>query len=227
MKKNKLQAQIEEDALLREVVEDVKNDQFRQMWDKYGLFIIIAVAVILTATVSFEGIKNWQLKKSQELSNAYSVALSLQNQGRFDESLQIYNELAENASGIYADIAKMQIANVFIEQNKVDDAMAILQNLINDTATLPEMRDIAALKLASYKLDSDAPADEISNLLTPLTVGENPSNIARELMAMLYIRENDMAKAKEMYESIASSEDAPDNMKARALDMANLLSETK
>ncbi len=227
MKKNKLQAQIEEDALLREVVEDVKNDQFRQMWDKYGLFIIIAVAVILTATVSFEGIRNWQMKKNQELSNAYAVALSLQNQGRFDESLQIYNELAENASGIYADIAKMQIANVFIEQNKTDDAMAILQNLISDTATLPEMRDIAALKLASYKLDNNAPADEIAALLTPLTLGDNPSNIAKELLAMLYIRENDMAKAKEMYESIASSENAPDNMKARALDMANLLSETK
>ena len=78
--KNKLDRQIEEDALLREVVDDVKNDQFRQMWDKYGLFIIIGVALVLTFTISFESIKNWQNKKYQEVSNAYSVALSLQNQ---------------------------------------------------------------------------------------------------------------------------------------------------
>ena len=56
--KKKLQDQIAEDALLREVIEDVKNEQFQQMWNKYGLYIIIAVAFVLTATISFESIKN-------------------------------------------------------------------------------------------------------------------------------------------------------------------------
>ena len=223
--KNKLQDQINEDALLREVVEDVKSEQMRQMWNKYGLLIIIAVALILTAAISFESLKNWQIKKNQDLSNAYSIALSLQNQGRLDESLEIYTTLAEKASGIYADIAKMQIANVYLEQGKKDDAFDVLQALIDNKSTLPQMRNIAALKLASYKLDTDAPAAEISALLQPLLANDNNSDIATELMAMLFIREHNISQAKTEYEKIAASASASDALKARAQDMINLLSE--
>lgn len=223
--KNKLQDQINEDALLREVVEDVKSEQMRQMWNKYGLLIIIAVALILTAAISFESLKNWQIKKNQDLSNAYSIALSLQNQGRLDESLEIYTTLAEKASGIYADIAKMQIANVYLEQGKRDEAFDVLQALIDNKSTLPQMRNIAALKLASYKLDTDAPAAEISALLQPLLANDNNSDIATELMAMLFIREHNISQAKTEYEKIAASASASDALKARAQDMINLLSE--
>lgn len=223
--KNKLQDQINEDALLREVVEDVKSEQMRQMWNKYGLLIIIAVALILTAAISFESLKNWQIKKNQDLSNAYSIALSLQNQGRLDESLEIYTTLAEKASGIYADIAKMQIANVYLEQGKKDEAFDVLQALIDNKSTLPQMRNIAALKLASYKLDTNAPAAEISALLQPLLANDNNSDIATELMAMLFIREHNISQAKTEYEKIAASASASDALKARAQDMINLLSE--
>lgn len=224
--KNKLQNKIEEDALLREVVEEVKNEELQKIWNKYGLFIIIGIALVLTLTVSFESIKAWQQRKNQELSNAYSIALSLQNQGRFDESLGIYNTLAEKASGIYADLAKIQIANVYLEQDRKDDAVAVLQTMINDTDTSSQMRDIAALKLASYKLDGNAPASEIKPLLEPLLNDEDGSDVARELLAMLYIRENNNAQAKIEYEKITSSAKASDTLKARARDMINILEET-
>ena len=223
--KNKLQKQIDNDALLREVVDDVKNDQMQQIWNKYGLFIIIGIALILTATVSFESFKNWQMRKAQELSNAYSVALALQNQGRLDESIEIYNALAEKASGIYAGIAKIQIANIYMEQQRSDDASVVLQNLIDDKSALPQIKDIAILKLASYKLDNGAPATEITTLLAPLLKNQGGSDIARELSAMLYIREKDFPQAQAEYEKLASSETASDALKARALDMINLLDE--
>ena len=220
--KNKLQDKINEDALLKEVVDEVKSEELQKIWNKYGLLIIIGVALVLTIAISFESIKNWHIKKSQELSNAYSVALSLQNQGKFDESLGIYNSLAEKASGIYADLAKMQIANVYLDQDRKDDAVAVLQAMIDDNATSAQMKDVASLKLASYKLDSNAPADEISVLLQPLLSDETNSDIARELLAMLYLREKNFEQAKIEYGKIATSAKASDNMKARARDMINL-----
>ena len=222
--KKKLQDQIVEDALLREVVEDVKNEQFQQLWNKYGLYIIIAVALILTATISFESIKNWKEKKNQELSNTYSVALSLHSQGRLDESLELYNLLASKNSGIYDDLAKIQIANVYLEQNKTDDALAVLDAMIKSSTTVSQMKKLAMLKLVSYKLDTNAPADEINELLTSVSDAEN-SDIVKEMTAMLYIRENDLEKAKAEYQKIVSSTNAPEALKYRAMDMINLLSD--
>ncbi len=223
--KNKLQNQIESDALLREVVEDVKNEQLQQIWNKYGLAIIIGIAFVLTLTISFESFRNWQMKKHQELSNAYSVAMSLQNQGRLDESLEIYTTLAEKASGIYADIAKIQIANVYLEQDKKENAYEVLQALTINNKALKQLRNIAALKLASYKLNDNAPASEVEALIQPVLSDDNNSDIAKELLAMLYIREKDTTKAMVEYEKIVASGNASETLKARALDMVNLLSE--
>ena len=224
MKNKKLMNKIEEDALLREVVDDVKNDQLVQFWNKYGIFVIIGVALVLTLTISFEGIKNWQIKKHQETSNAYSAALSLQNQGRLDESLDIYNTLAVKSTGIYSDIARLQIASIYLEQDKKDDAMNVLEQLSKD-GSVDQIRDVAALKLASYKLDSKASAEEIVNLLRPVIERADSSDVAHELMAMLYVREHDIAKAYGEYEKIKYSSHASDSMKSRALDMMNILEE--
>ena len=221
--KNKLQDQINHDALLREVVEDVQNERLQQLWNKYGLFIILGVALILTATISFESFRNWQTKKYQEFSNTYSIALSLQGQGRFDESLDIYKTLAEKSSAMYSDLSKMQIANIYIEQGRGNDAADVLHHMVESGKTQPQLKVIAALKLASYKLDHKAPAQEIKDLLLPLIENGDEIDAARELLAMLNIREKNMASAKEEYAKIVSSDTASDELKARAHDMINIL----
>ena len=223
--KNKLQAQIEEDALLREVVEDVKNEQLQQIWNKYGLAIIVSIALILTTAISFESLKSWYNKKQQELSNTYSIALSLQNQGRLDESLEIYSILMEKTSGIYASLAKIQVANIYLAQNKTEDAEKVLYTIINNNYILPQMRNIAAIKLASYKLDNNSSAEEIESLLYPMVENNENSNVAKEILAMLYIREKDIIKARNVYQKIANSSTASEELKSRALDMLNLLAE--
>ena len=221
--KNKLQDQINHDALLREVVEDVQNEQLQQLWNKYGLFVILGVALILTATISFESFKNWREKKQQELSNAYSVALSLHGQGRLDESLDIYKTLAEKNTDMYGDLAKLQIVNVYMEQGRTHDAADVLQVLVDSRKTQPQLKTIAILKLVAYKLDNNAPADEITSLLQPLLMDDKEEDLAREMLAMLNIREKNFSAAKSEYTKIASSATASEELKARAHDMINVL----
>ncbi len=213
------------DALLQEIADDVKNDELKSLWDKYGLFIVIFVALALTAAVSFETFKNWINRRNQETSNAYAVAISLQNQGRLDESLNILQNIIERTSGIYRDIAKLQIANIYFEQNKPEEAAAILAEL-NEDGKNQQMKEIAALKLAAYKLDSKAPTDEIKALLTPLINSQDANyNVARELLAMLAIRDGNIDEAKQQYEKIVGSPNISDGLKARAQDMLSLLNE--
>ena len=221
-KAKKVKDIIEEDPLLKEISDDVKNDQMKVLWDKYGLYIIIFVAVALTAAVSFETFKNWANKRNQEISNTYAVALSLQSQGKLDESLKLFQNLA-GRSGLYADIAKLQMANIYFEQNKPQEAVKMLEQLVDD-AKSSQMQEIAALKLAAYKIDTNAPAEEVQEILLPLTQQENGSyNVARELLAMLAIRDGKLDEAKKEYEQIIASASSSDELKSRAQDMITII----
>lgn len=225
MKKN-VNDTLKQDAFLREIAEDCKNDQLKSLWNQYGLVIILLVAAALTAAVSFETFKSWRARRNQELSNAYAVAVSLQNQGRLDESMSILQNLAQSNRGIYSDIARLQMANIYFEQGKTLEATDMLQQLAADDDVNPQMRDIATIKLASYKLDTDAPSQEIADMLTPLTKdGSSWGNIAHELLAMLAIRDGDINQAKAEYEAVINSGNVQDTLKARAQDMLTILND--
>ncbi len=56
-----------QEAFIKEVNEDLKNESMKKLWDKYGLYIIILVAAALTAAVSFETIKAWHTKKNPKM----------------------------------------------------------------------------------------------------------------------------------------------------------------
>ncbi len=224
--KKSIDKTLKEDALLNEIATDLKNEQLQNLWNKYGLFIIIFVAAALTIAVCFESIKAWSEKRDQEMSNAYAVAVSLHSQGRSDESLNILQTLANNRRGVYSDIARLQIANIYMEQNKTDEAIKIWQALADDRHSVDEMRAIATLKLASAKMDTQAAGDEIKSLLEPLTQDDNQwANSARGLLAELAIRDGNLEEARRQYELIINAPNVPDNLKNLAQDMVIVIDE--
>ena len=212
-----------EDAFIREIDEELKNEKLKRIWDKYGLLIIILVTLAVFAAVSFETFKAWQDRRNQEMSNTFAYALNLQNQGRFAEADEVLASLVNADRGIYSDIAAMQKVNLLLEQNQTDKAVSALQEICNNDDFNPQIKDVALIKLASFKLDN-APAQEIKDMLAPLLNQAGLWNItAKELLAMLAVREKDFAQAINLYQEISTDPKASDTMKARAVDMINVL----
>lgn len=212
-----------QDAFIKEVTEDVKNDKLKEMWDKHGLYIILFVVVAISAAVSFETFKAWKDKRSQTWSDSYAYALNLQNQGKYDESLNVLDKIQKTGGSIYSDVAKIQTSNILFEQGKTEEAIVILQEIVDNKSVNKKMRDVSAVKLASYKLDT-APRAEIDELLQPL-IKENGSwtNIAKEMTAMAAIRDGNIEEAKVLYNEILNTQNLPDGLKLRVQDMLSVL----
>lgn len=218
----------QDDILFQEINEELQKEKLMNFWKKYGLFALILVVVSLTLAVSYESIVVWKNKRAQTWSDAYAYAFNLQVQGDYDKSIEVFQKMAEQNDGIYRDFAMLQIANIYLDQNKIDEAVKVLESITQNEKTNPNLKKAALVKLVSYKIEN-APADEIDNLLKPL-IEENDSwtNIALELKAMLAIREHNLDEAKALYSQIlASGAKLQDGMKARAQDMLAVLSEAE
>ncbi len=213
-----------QEAFIKEVNEDLKNESMKKLWDKYGLYIIILVAAALTAAVSFETIKAWHTKKIQKWSDSYAYALSLQNQGKYDDSIQTFDYIAGQDYGIFSDLAQMQKANILLEQNKTDEALKLMAEIAADKSFNSQLRDTVALKLASYKLEN-APIDEIRQLIGGIAQdAENswqPS--ANEMLALAYLRDGEIAQAREIYDQLLQSDKTSEVMKVRIKDILSAL----
>ncbi|MFV0626289.1 MAG: tetratricopeptide repeat protein [Alphaproteobacteria bacterium] len=216
-----------QDKLLREVDEDLRSDSITAFWKIYGLYIIIFVVLVLSFTVSFETFKAWHQKKNQTWSDAYAYALNLQIQGKYDDSLKVLNDIVAEDHDIYADLAKVQISNVLFEQGKTKEATVALEKIINEGNLNPKMKDVSIIKLATYKLD-EAPKEEIVALLSPLATTNNSwTNVAKEMLAMLEIREGNIEEARKIYAEILESSDLSESLRARVQDMLSVLGDVE
>ena len=216
-----------DDILFQEINEELKQEKMRNFWKKYGILATVVVIAALTFAVSFESIKAWQNKKAQTWSDAYAYAYNLQIQGKYDESIAVFKDIEQQNGGIYRDIAQMQIANILLEQAKNDEALTVLTALVNNPDANASIQNMAVFKLASYKLDN-APREEVEALLNRLII-DNGSwvNVAKEMKAMLEIREGNLSQALEKYNDILNNNELSDTLKSRVQDMISVLTEAQ
>ena len=213
-----------QDAFIREVDEDLKNESMKKLWDKYGLFVLLIVIVSLTVAVSYESIKSWYIKRAENRTEGYAVALSMQNQGLFDDSLEALDSIINQKMGTYAELAEMQKANILLEQNKEKEALALLEKIANDKSRSQQLRDTALIKLASYRQDG-ATFEEMSELLSSITKSKDNAwyAVAEDMLATILLRDGNIEQAKEIYNALLENQDTPDDLKNRIKDILSVL----
>ncbi len=213
-----------QDAFIREVDEDLKNESMKKLWDKYGLFVIIVVIASLTLAVSYESLKAWYIQRAENRADAYAAALSLQGQARFAESEEALDMVINEDFGSFVELAKMQKANILLEQDDPQAGLELLEKIAQDKNVSSQLRDTALIKLASYRQDS-ASFEEMSELLQ--SIAENGKNawnaVAKDMLATVLLRDGKTEEAKEIYNSLLKNPDASDDLKNRIRDILSVL----
>lgn len=211
------------DAFIQEVDEDVKNDNLKVLWNRYGLFVIAFVVLAVSAAVSFDRIQAWKTAQSQKNTEAYMSASQLQEQP--EETIAALQNITKNTQGIFADFARLQIANVLFNENKNEEALATLQSLMDDKQVNSEVKHVALIKYATYKIE-EMSQDEFKALLQPILDAENSwTPLANDLVAMSAIQHGDLETAKAIYSEILKINDLPENFRTKIQDILSSLSD--
>ena len=146
--KERDQQEIAQDVLMREVSEDLRAQQLKEFWAKYGKLIYSLVLLIIISTVAFEGYKTWRMNVRLNESDIYEQAVLYSAGGQTEKALAEYAKL-ENAHTDYKYLAQLRIAGVFFEQDKNEQALSILDQLRQDKSVPEELRAIAAFGFVS------------------------------------------------------------------------------
>lgn len=210
------------DAFIMEVDDEVKNDNLKAFWKKYGLFVVLFVILVLSITVSFETIKNWRENQFRKQTDTY-IAANLNQSPQ--EMMTALEKIAAGNHGIYSEIARIQISDLLFEQGKTDDALKMLQAIVDNDELNPRIRNLAAIKLAAQKVDT-APFVEIETLLKPVIAADDSwTPIAKEYLAISAIQSGDLQTARNLYSELLQDPKISDEFRNRVQDMLTTLSD--
>jgi len=215
-----------EKAFFEEVDEEVRNEKFKQLINKYGGIIMFILIVALSVAVGYEKIGEWRVQKAEQKNVQYAQALVPNT--NYENNITELENIVATEKGLYRDMAHLQIANILFDNNQDEKAMAVLTEIYQDTNTLDKIREIAAIKLASYKIDT-ASYEEISALLSPISTSETSTwkSMAKELLAMSAIENKDYENAKQIYQELLADGNISDEFKGRINDMLALINSAK
>jgi hypothetical protein len=212
-----------DDSFIREVNEELRQDQARALWDRYGAILIgIAVAIVL-ATASYVAWDYWNRSRANKSGDDFSQALALANQGKADEALAAMQALEKDGYGAYPLLARMRAATVLIERGDFSGAVAAFDAVANDGSIPASIRDIARLRAGLVLVDHGTYAD-VSRRVELLATDTNPMrHLAREALGLSAWKEGRMTDAQKLFEQISSDGQAPRNARERAALMTELI----
>ena len=140
-----------------------------------------------------------------------------------DASLLALDRIVDKGSDGYVTMAKMKKASILIEQGKLAEGLKIYKDL-EKNAVDQSFRDIATILFVLNSLNNES-KDDLLKKITPLENSEIWKSSALELKGYIYLRNNEIDKAIEAFETISKLPSKPGDLSQRAKNLINLLKE--
>lgn len=213
----------QDDVLLREIDDAVREDQYADFARRYGKPIIGAVVAGL---IGFAGYLWWDGHNEGQLeadSEQLVSALDQIEAGNLDTGAATLDTLIAEGNDGAAAMARLLRAGIALEKDQPAEAAKLYAQVAAADDIPPALRDLATVREIAATYDSRKP-DEVIARLKPLAVPGNPYfGSAGEMVAMAYLQQGKRREAGTLFSEIAKDDTVPDGLRSRSRQMAGLL----
>jgi hypothetical protein len=96
--------------IFQEVDEEVRREQLKRLWERYGNYIIAACILVIAGVGAWRGYDWWETKRAAESGAAFEQAVALAEAGKPQEAEAAFAKLATDGTAGYRVLARMREA---------------------------------------------------------------------------------------------------------------------
>ena len=211
------------ETFVREVDENLRRDQMRDMARTYGKWIIAAVILFL---VAIGGYLYWQHRQQEQAiadSETMSTALDKIASGDLKAAQAELTPLSDSSDDVTRASALLGRAAMALRQNDRKTAIDLYEQVADDSGLPQAYRDLATVRGTMTEYDNLKP-DEVIARLAPLSQAGNPFfGSAGEMTGMALLDKGDRNGAGQMFARIAADKQVPQSIRSRAVQIAGSL----
>ena len=212
----------QDDSFIREVNDELRSDQMRLVWQRFGRILIGIAVLVVIGTIGKVSYDYWRDAEASAAGDRFLAALTLAREGKSEEALAALTELEKDGFGSYPVLARMRSASLLAETDAAG-AVTAFTAISKDTSVPQALRDAARLR-AAYLLVDTGTYEQVSAEAEQLAVPqEKMRHSAREVLGLSAYKAGDMAKAKTWFQQIVDDAESPRNLANRAQMMLDLI----
>ena len=178
-----------------EVSEELKQEQLKQIWNKYSKYIISVAFILFISVLGYFFYDKWRLEKIEVSSSQFFSGIEKLEKKEFLSSIEIFSKNVDQAHQGYKTLSLFGIAEANFKIGKVDEMILNYKSIYENQNIDVYYRDLA--RLLSVMKDNVSSFEIQKKILDPIL--NSPSKLqllAAELEIMLLIRFNKIDEAK-------------------------------
>jgi hypothetical protein len=212
-----------EDSFIREVEDDLRRDQVKALWNRFGNIVIAVAVLVVAGTAGFRGYQYWTGQQAAKSGDAYIQAVELSGQGKQDEAVKLLEELARTGHGEYPVLARLRIAGETEDKGDRAGALAAFDAIAADAAFDEALRSVAKLRAGLIAVDVET-FDQVKARLEPMAAAGQPfRSLAREALGLSAWKSGASEEAAKWFKQIGDDAGATGDVRERAALMLDLL----
>ena len=198
-----------------EVNEELRRQQLKSIWDRFGVYIIGFAVLIIISVGGNEIINHLNNRLSQRESNAFDNALNLIENGNDSAGLDQLIKLTEGKTG-YKGLALFRLSSESLTNGNYQEAVNYLKKASLDKTLTNNLRVFAKIKAGLILVDNGS-FSEVDVLLKEVIESGGPFSFhAKEILALALIKNGRDLEAQEIFLEIANDASAPPVLARRA-----------
>mgnify|MGYP001425213222 FL=1 len=197
-----------------EVSEDLRKDQYKQIWLKYKKIIISFVSIFVLSVIAFKYIQHYQEKKKIEVATLYFNGLNEIKNKNYDKAEDIFKEIIKGADLGYTVLSHFKLASIYLNKKDFQSMESNYNKIINLDKINKSYKEYALfLKITnSPNINNDK---KIALLKPILTSPGEFQPIASELEILYLIENKKFENAKNKLEKLLKQKNISNNQKNR------------
>ena len=212
----------EDHNLIKEIEEEVKQDEYKNLWNKYKIYIFISVIFILFTVGSLNFFKYKKEQLAEKQSELFFQATQFIEDEEYSKAKEILKEINKSKNNGYSELSFLYLIDL-VQKKKINldfDDLEVNKNSI--------FYGLIILQKFNNEINSNIEninnLNEIKDLAKP---SSDWSYLANELLSSYYIKKNDFEKAIQSLSFIIDSEDSSEYIKERAKTLVEMIKKNK
>ena len=205
--------------IFSEVDEDLRRDQYENLWKRYGKYIIAAAAMAVLVTGSAVGWKEYDKRARMEAGASFEAAKALAGSGDNTLAATAFENLAGSR---YGNVARLEQAAALIASGDEAGGISIYDKISSDLSD-DRFGGLATLLAAQKFLEKGDVQAARSRLEALIGVDKPWRYSAQEMIALAALIDGDIDTAIKVFKELIADDDAPEGVRSRAAEMVAAL----
>ena len=205
--------------IIRQIDEDLRREKLSKLWNKYGLYAVSTIIVIVFTVIGYQLNVSISKSKNEILVETFIKAT---NDNNFIEQIPLYEEIISSNNEYLSGLAALRTSNLQVQNGNIEEGYSTLEKIAENIEYDVVIRDLATYLLFMAKMED--PDDLASNLnLTNERIESSPFKYSfLEIIAVRKLILGDYAEAKKDFEDLISNLDLPIEIRNRAMKFIEL-----